>query len=408
MAFSRRIDPGPAALELLRGEIAIVGVGESVMTGASGRTAGAMSFDAIDAALADANIAPGDVDGLMIAGGLGGQIDADGFRQHYGVAQDIWFSQDGGAFAQAATAPYAAWQAIQSGRARTIVSVLGIDWASQAKAGTGGPSAYHRDHVIKASGEAPFGFIPQPVYYAHIARRHMFDFGTLPRQFGAIAVASRRHANTHPGAVMRDKPLSLDQYLARHPFADPLRLEDCCLISDGAAAFVMVNSERARDGPKRAAIVEGVGYGGAIERTYFAMEPDFTATPQRFAAPGAFAMAGIAPADVDILTAYDPFTVTALMQIEDMGFCAKGEGGAFVEGDRLWFDRGRKAGGLPFNTHGGMLSHAYTLGASHVVELVRQLRGEAANQVADARIGVFGGYGGSDAGCLILSRAEHD
>ena len=276
---------------------------------------------------------------------------------------------------------------------------------SQSKAGSGGPSSYHRDHAIKASGETPFGFIPQPVYYAQIARRHMIDFGTQPRQFGAIAVTSRRHANGHPGAVMRDKTLSLERYLEREPFADPLRLEDCCLISDGAAAFVMVAAERAPDFPKLAAIVEGVGYGGAIERTYFAMEPDFTSTPQRFAAPGAFAMAGLAPIDVDVVTAYDPFTVTALMQIEDMGFCRKGEGGEFVEGDRLAFDRGRKAGGLPFNTHGGMLSHAYTLGASHVVELVRQLRGEAANQVVDARIGVYGGYSGSDAGCLILSRA---
>src|SRR6185436_9346701 len=105
-------------------------------------------------------------------------------------------------------------------------------------------------------------------------------------------------------------------------------------------------------------------------------------------------MAGITSADVDVLAVYDPFTILSLMQIEDMGFCKKGEGGAFVEGERLHYQNSRKQGGLPFNTHGGLLSHAYVLGISHVVELVRQLRGEAANQVAAPRIAVYGGYTG--------------
>ena len=113
-------------------------------------------------------------------------------------------------------------------------------------------------------------------------------------------------------------------------------------------------------------------------------------------------MAGITPADVDVLGIYDPFTIAALMQIEDMGFCRKGEGGAFVEGDRLSFRRPRAQGGLPFNTHGGLLSHSYVLGMSHVVELVRQLRGEAANQVRSARIGVYGGFTGAQTSTLVL------
>jgi len=111
-------------------------------------------------------------------------------------------------------------------------------------------------------------------------------------------------------------------------------------------------------------------------------------------------MAGIRPRDVDVLALYDPFTIVALMQIEDMGFCAKGEGGAFVEGRTLHFD----GGGLPYNTHGGLLSHAYVLGISHVVELVRQLRGEAAAQVPGAEIAVYGGYTGAMASTLVLRR----
>ena len=114
----------------------------------------------------------------------------------------------------------------------------------------------------------------------------------------------------------------------------------------------------------------------------------------------AFAMAGVTPADVDILTLYDPFTIVTLMQIEDMGFCAKGEGGAFCEDQGLDFD----GGALPTNTHGGMLSHAYVLGISHVVEVVHQLRGTAPNQVTDAEIGIYGGYSGHRASTLVLRR----
>ena len=135
--------------------------------------------------------------------------------------------------------------------------------------------------------------------------------------------------------------------------------------------------------------------------TYWAEQEAFTSTPQLFAASPAFAMAGIAPADVDVLTLYDPFTIVALMQIEDMGFCPKGEGGPFVEDTALHFD----GGALPYNTHGGMLSHAYVLGIAHVVEVVRQLRGEAAAQVPGAEVGVYGGYTGPQASALVLRKA---
>ena len=162
----------------------------------------------------------------------------------------------------------------------------------------------------------------------------------------------------------------------------------------------MTSVERARDLPRRPIVVAGVGEGHSSTGTYWSQQPDFTATPQVFAAPEAFAMSGLSPQDVDVLTLYDPFTIVALMQIEDMGFCKKGEGGAFVEGDALHFDGGR----LPYNTHGGLLSHAYVLGISHVVEVVRQLRGEAAAQVRDAEVGVYGGYTGHMASTLILRR----
>ena len=301
----------------------------------------------------------------------------------------------------AATAPYTAARAIRSGQARHLVNVFSVAWATERSRMLGGPGHFHAAERFKANLELPFGWFPQPVYFATIARRHMHEYGTRPEQLGAIAVSCRRHANLHPGAVMHDRSLSLDDYLSRPMLVDPLRIEDCCLISDGGGAYVMTSSERARDLRKPPVVVAGVGEGHSATGTYWSQQPDFTATPQVFSAPAAFAMAGIGPDDVDVLTLYDPFTIVALMQIEDMGFCPKGEGGAFVEGARLHHD----GGGLPYNPHGGLLSHAYVLGISHVVEVVRQLRGEAHAQVAGAEVGVYGGYTGAMASTLVLRRA---
>jgi acetyl-CoA acetyltransferase len=162
----------------------------------------------------------------------------------------------------------------------------------------------------------------------------------------------------------------------------------------------MSAADRARDLRQPVVEVAGVGLGNSNSGVHWAEQRAFTSTPQVFAAPGAFAMAGVAPNDVDVLTLYDPFTIHAVMQIEDMGFCAKGDGGAFVEGGALDYD----GGVLPYNTHGGLLSHAYVLGIAHVVEVVRQLRGEATAQVPGAQVGVYGGYTGPQASTLVLRR----
>jgi acetyl-CoA acetyltransferase len=246
----------------------------------------------------------------------------------------------------------------------------------------------------------PFGWFPQPVYFATIMRRHMLEFGTTEEQFGAVAVACRRHANLNPDAVMHEKKMTIDDYLASPYLADPLRLFDSCLISDGGAAYVTTSVERARDMQQPPAVVRGVAEGLSDSGTHWSQQRDFTSTPQVFSAQPAFAMAGLTPNDVDVLTVYDPFTVVSLMQIEDMGFCPKGEAGRFVEGDTLFHDAGK----LPFNPHGGLLSHAYVLGIAHVVELVKQLRGTAAAQVPDCDVAVYGGYTGAHASTLVLTK----
>jgi acetyl-CoA acetyltransferase len=382
----------------IRGQVAIAGIGETAYTKASGRTAREIGAEAAERAIADAGLEPRDIDGITWSGAFA-DFDVDAFHEHFGTTHEMWTSPWGGGMAWAATAPYLAAGAIAAGHARHVLNVFPVAWATQRSSMTGGPGEVHAAQSAKQNLEVPFGWFPQPVYFATIMRRHMIEFGTTPEQFGAVAVASRRHANLHPDAVMHGRPMTIADYLAAPYLADPLRLLDSCLISDGGAAYITTSVERARDLKQPPAVVLGVGEGYSGTGTHWAQQRAFTSTPQVFSAPGAFAMAGIAPADVDVLTVYDPFTVVSLMQIEDMGFCAKGEAGAFVEGDTLFHDAGK----LPFNTHGGLLSHAYVLGIAHVVECVKQLRGTAPAQVPDCEVAVYGGYTGHMASTLVLA-----
>jgi acetyl-CoA acetyltransferase len=331
---------------------------------------------------------------------MSGAADEQAFREHFRTSHDMWTSSRGGGMVWAGTAPYEAAHALKEGRATHIVNSFAVAWATERSQMVGGPGESHAQELFKQNLEVPFGWFPQPVYFATIARRHMHDYGTTEEQLGEIAVACRRHANLTPGAVMHDRPLNLQQYLDSPKIVDPFRKEDCCLISDGGAAYVMTTVERARDLDRPYVEVAGIGLGNSATGVHWAEQAEFTSTPQVFAAPGAFAMAGLTPGDVDVLTVYDPFTIVGLMQIEDIGFCPKGEVGSFVQDGALHFDHGV----LPYNTHGGLLSHAYVLGIAHVVEVVRQLRHEAAAQVPDAQIGVYGGYTGPQASTLILKR----
>ena len=390
----------PSQLEDIREAIAIVGIGDADYTKASGRTTQQIAAQATERALADAGLTAADIDGIMYIPFSGDQFDAAAFHAHFGTSHDLWVSEKGGGMVWAGSAPYDAAQAIRAGAATYVLNTFSVAWATQRSQMVGGPGQVHAEDLYKQNLEVPFGWFPQPVYFATIARRHMYEFGTTPEQLGAIAVACRRHATLTPNAVMRHKPLSLQDYLRSPIIADPFRKEDCCLISDGGAAYVMTSLERARDLRQPVIAVLGVGVGNSYTGAYWSQQGAFTSTPQVFAAPGAFAMAGVAREDVDVLACYDPFTIVSLMQIEDMGFCEKGDGGRFVAGDTLHFDAGK----LPYNTHGGMLSHAYVLGIAHVVEVVRQLRHAAAAQVPDAAIGVYGGYTGPQASTLILGR----
>lgn len=391
----------PEPLDDIAGRVAIVGVGEGDHSKASGRTTTEIAAQAVERALADAGLEPTDVDGLMWHPAFPGQLDDVAFHRHFGTSHELWTSLEGGGMTWAGTAPYTVAKAMAEGKASVVVNAFAVAWASQRAQMVGGPGQTHAQELYKQQLEVPFGWFPQPVYFATIARRHMHEYGTTEEQLGAVAVTLRRHANLNPTAVMRDKPLTLSQYLESPPVCTPFRKEDCSLISDGGGAYVMTSVERARDLAQPVVEVGGVGLGSSFTGVHWAEQGDFTSTPQVFAAPGAFAMAGIGPDDVDVLACYDPFTIVSVMQVEDFGFCPKGEGGPFALAGNLAYD----SGVLPYNTHGGLLSHAYVLGVAHVVELVRQLRGEAAAQVPGAEVAVYGGYTGPQASTLVLRRA---
>jgi acetyl-CoA acetyltransferase len=383
------------ALDPIAGQVAICGVGESEHTKASGRGAVEIAADAAERAIADAGLSPADIDGIMSMPSMGPQLDEAAFRAHFGTTHEMWASGRGGGMVWAGTAPYHAARALRDGRARYILNTFAVAWATKRGEMVGGPGEVHAQEQFKQNLEVPFGWFPQPVYFATIARRHMHEFGTTQEHLGAIAVQSRANANRTPAAVMHGRPLTMESYLQSPPIVEPFRKEDCCLISDGGGAYIMTTPERARDRRAGAVDVAGVGLGTSAAGTHWAQQGAFTSTPQVFAAPGAFAIAGVGPGDVDLYACYDPFTIVTLMQLEDSGFCAKGEGGPFAA-----------AGTLPYNTHGGLLSHAYVLGIAHVVELVRQLRGEADNQVAGAEVAAYGGYTGPQASTLVLQRAR--
>jgi acetyl-CoA acetyltransferase len=235
--------------------------------------------------------------------------------------------------------------------------------------------------------------------YAMAAQRHMHEFGTTSEQLAEVAVTMRTHATKNPMAQYRD-PITVDDVLSSRMIADPLHMLDCCVISDGGGACVVTTEERARDLKRTPVYILGAAHAMTHHMSISQM-PELTVTSAAQSGPMAFRRANLTPADVDTLQAYDSFTITVVLTLEDLGFCAKGEGGSFVEGGRLRFD-----GDLPTNTDGGGLSacHPGMRGMFLIVEAVRQLRGESVNQIADPKIAVAHGTGGmlSTGATLVL------
>ena len=255
---------------------------------------------------------------------------------------------------------------------------------------------------MRAMGEFEYiyGLVAPMLWYGPMARKHMETYGTTSEQFGEVSVAMRKHASMQGNAQMKD-PITLEDHQNSPMLADPFRLLDCCLQTDGAAACVITRADRAKDHPRKPVYISGFGEAHPDSPSSITQRPDMTTFGIAKLAPRVFGMAGITPQDIDVAEIYDCFTFTVINQIEDLGFCKKGEGGGFVEGGRIQI-----GGDLPINTHGGLLSQGHIMGMNHVIEGAKQIRGSSDVQVEGAKHCLVSGYGDFGDGALAIFRGN--
>ena len=372
---------------------AITGVGETKYMRGTDRTPLSLQLEASLNAIRDAGLKPTDIDGLIPYGH--GAV-AEDFITNFGIA-DLRFSATtpmGGASAVASI--QCALAVIDAGICKHVLISLGRTGYSGGRIGT----RVQQMPQFRTIGEfeMPSGAIAPSQLYAVMARRHMEQYGTKSSQLAEIAVTTRYHASLNPNATMKN-PITIEDHQASRMISDPLRLLDCSLESDGGCAIVISAADRAKDMAKTPVIVMGVAEGHPDSPSAITQRPDLTTLGLAKAAPKAFAMAGVTHSEIDVAEIYDCFTYIVMCQLEDMGFCKKGEGGSFIENGALGLN-----GRLPVNTHGGLLSQAHMAGMNHIVELARQLRGEAAAQVPNAQIGLVTGYGDMGDGSIAIMR----
>ncbi len=348
-------------------------------------------------ALAEAGLRLRDVDGLFV--NYMGEEGSVQVAEYLGITPRFSDSSDlGGAAFEAQV--HHAMAAIQAGYCEVAL----IAYASRQRSRRSRSVAARAPAMgvpIMYQFEDPHG-LPLPIgRYALIPARHMHQYGTTREHLAEIAVAARMWAQKNPKAWVRD-PLTIADVINARPIAEPLHRLDCCLVTDGGGAVVVTTAARARDAAKRA--VRVIGAAESHTHWHISQMEDLTVSAGARTGAEAFGMAGIKPSDVDVLEPYDSFTITVLLALEDLGFCKKGEGGAFVASGAL-----RPGGALPSLTSGGGLSynHPGALGLLLMIEAVRQLRGEAGErQVPGAKIAVAHGVGGlfSTAGTVVMAR----
>ncbi|MDF8334585.1 acetyl-CoA acetyltransferase [Novosphingobium cyanobacteriorum] len=376
-----------------RGKVSIVGA----TTFGQGRAPGFQSSDlaAIAArdALAQAGLTPADVDGLFFChptdtfGGLS-------FAQYLGIHPTITDNSRVGGSAFQAYVEQATFL-LDAG----LIDVALIAFGNNQATATGKLATT----IYPMTYEAPYKPINPVSSYALAAARHMHQYGTTQEQLGEVALAARSWAQMNPEAFKRD-PLDMETYMASRTVSSPLKVLDCCLVTDGAAAIVLTRTDRARDLIARPVAV--LGAASATTHREISWMEDLTVTAAKDSGARAYAAAGVTASDIDVVQVYDAFTINTILFLEDLGFCPKGEGGRFVEGGAI-----APGGRLPVNTNGGGLSccHPGMYGLFTLVEAIRQLRGECGTrQVTDPHLAIAHGNGGvlSSQATVILGSPE--
>jgi acetyl-CoA acetyltransferase len=376
--------------------VAVAGIALSGGGGVDAATPYGLTALAARRALADAGLTPADVDG--VASTSLGTLAPIEVAEYMGLAPRWLDSTSVGGAAWEVMASHAA-DAISLGHADVVLLAYGSTARSDIKNGLRGANMDWGSRG-PLQWEAPYGHTLISKY-AMAARRHMHEYGTTLEQLAEVAVAARANATANPEASFRE-PITVQDVLSGPMIADPFTKLQCCIRSDGGAAAVLVSEDRARDLAKPPVWI--LGSGEHTSHVSLSQWPDFTTGPAAVSGRLAFERAGLRPEDVDVCELYDAFTYMLLITLEDLGFCAKGEGGSFVEGGRLL-----TGGSLPTNTDGGGLSacHPGQRGLYLIVEAVKQLRGEGGErQVPDANIACVSGTGGwfCSSGTMLLGR----
>ncbi|WP_055546124.1 lipid-transfer protein [Streptomyces sp. NBRC 110028] len=376
----------------LGGRAAVVGIGATEFSKDSGRSELKLATEAVRAALDDAGIAPAEVDGLVtFTMDTSPEITV---AQACGIGELTFFSRvHYGGGAACATVQQAAL-AVATGVAEVVVCYRAFNERSGRRFGSG---VQHREPSAEGAAlgwSLPFGLLTPASWVAMAAQRYLHTYGLTPEAFGQVAVVDRRHAATNPAAYFHGKPITLADHAASRWIVEPLRLLDCCQETDGGQAIVVTSVERARDLPRPPVVITAAaqGSGRAQEQMTSFYRDDLSGLPEMgVVARQLWSGSGLAPADIDVAILYDHFTPFVLMQMEEFGFCERGEAAGYVA-----------EGALPLNTHGGQLGEAYLHGMNGIAEAVRQIRGTSVNQVPHAsRALVTAGTGVPTSGLLL-------
>lgn len=369
-----------------RAKTAIAGIGVAGLGEAHGYTEVEVLAQAAVKAVADAGLTMQDIDGLATCSSSA-TMWAMPVAEYLGLKpRFIESTMLGGSSFLAHLLP--SILALESGQCNAVLVCYGS---------TQRTAVFGRKEGVKARAlldpqpfEQPYSPLSPITSYALAAARHMHEYGTTRRQLAEVAVAARKWAQLNPEATMRD-PLSIEDVLGARMISDPLSIRDCCLVTDGAGAYVLVRSERAKDMARKPVYV--LGSATAVWNRQISSMHDLTTTAAAESGKRALDMAGVGVSDIDVVQLYDAFTINTLLFLEDLGFCKKGEAGAFVENGGI-----APGGHLPVNTNGGGLSclHPGMYGIFLLIEAVRQLRGECdARQISGAELALVHGNGGT-------------
>lgn len=367
---------------------AIVGIGQTAFSRKIGISEAAVAYQAIQNAVADAGISMKDVDGIVRY-----SLDTNSEWQmayNLGIPQLSYFSVAPGGGNAGSNAVQMADLAIKGGLANYVVVFRARNRGKQSSGGPGqfeGGRPWEKMSMqVRELGKKfsnPYGLIAAVQEMAVIARRYMYEYGITYEHFGHVALAERAHAMRNPAALMRE-PLTMQDYLAARWIAEPLRLFDCCLETDGGAAIVVTSVERAKALKQKPAYILSTGNANVfmtVPGTNYYKESLFS-TESAAVAKMIYGRAGVGPKDVDAAMIYDAFTPRVLIGLEDFGFCKRGEAGDFVAAGNMQWPNGA----IPTNTSGGSLSEIYLHGFNLITEAVRQIRGTSTSQVKDAEV----------------------